>query len=362
MNEARYDNSLVAVFEDRATAEHAKQTLIQNGFVQDQIELTAADELARNVASGNAGLTGRPRDTSGGGISGFFHRLFGSHESAEDRKYYSDALTGTRSAVVVHASEEMIDRAAGILNDSGALSVEEETDSEIRDERVRGIRNIERADEARHGEAIPVVREELRVGKRPITRGAVRVYSQMTEQPVQENIPLREERVRVDRRKADRPATEADIEAANRGVIEVTETVEEPVVEKVARVVEEVVITKDVNERTQNVRDTLRRSDVRVEDAKGTRGGLASQTFDTDFRDDFRSRYGNQYRYEDFEPAYRYGYDMASDPRYHGRRFEDVENDLRTDYVQRNPNSTWERMKDSIRYGWDKMTGHAGRG
>ena len=142
-------------------------------------------------------------------------------------------------------------------------------------------------------------------------------------------------------------------------MIEVTETVEEPVVSKRARVVEEVVIGKEVNERTETVRDSVMRSEVHVEDSRGERGTTGTSDYDTDFRRDFQSRYGsdNSLRYEDYAPAYRYGYEMASDPRYGGRRFEEVGEDLRKDYIRRYPNSTWERMKNSIQYGWDKVTG-----
>ena len=47
--------------------------------------------------------------------------------------------------------------------------------------------------------SIPVVKEELQVGKRAVQRGAVRVYSRLMQQPVEEKISLREEHVNVDR-------------------------------------------------------------------------------------------------------------------------------------------------------------------
>jgi uncharacterized protein (TIGR02271 family) len=114
--------------------------------------------------------------------------------------------------------------------------------------------------------AIPVVEEELQVGKREVNRGGVRVYSHMTERPVEENVQLREEHVRVQRNPVNRPASEADFQAFKEGTIEVTETAEEAVVSKQARVVEEVVVGKDVIERTQTVRDSVRKTDVEVEE------------------------------------------------------------------------------------------------
>ncbi len=58
-------------------------------------------------------------------------------------------------------------------------------------------------------EVIPVYEEQLRVGKREVGRGSVRVRSYVVEQPVQEQVHLREERVHVERRPVDRPADTA---------------------------------------------------------------------------------------------------------------------------------------------------------
>jgi stress response protein YsnF len=52
---------------------------------------------------------------------------------------------------------------------------------------------------------------------------------------------------------------------ADRRAIEVTATAEEPMVSKQARVAEEVVIGKGVAERTETVRDTMRRTEVELE-------------------------------------------------------------------------------------------------
>lgn len=115
---------------------------------------------------------------------------------------------------------------------------------------------------------IPVAEEELRVGKREVEKGGVRVTSRVTETPVEEEVRLREEHVNVERRPVDRPLSSAD-NAFREGSIEVTERAEEAVVAKDARVVEEVVVSKDVNERTERVRDTLHRTDVDVQKVEG---------------------------------------------------------------------------------------------
>jgi uncharacterized protein (TIGR02271 family) len=115
-------------------------------------------------------------------------------------------------------------------------------------------------------ERIPIVEERLRVGKREVGHGRVRIRSYVVETPVQEQVTLHEERVNVERRTVDRPLTGADEALFQERVIEATETVEEAVVAKEARVVEEVSLRKIAEERTETVRDTVRRTEVEVED------------------------------------------------------------------------------------------------
>jgi len=117
--------------------------------------------------------------------------------------------------------------------------------------------------------SIPIVEEELQVGKREVQRGGVRVYSHVVATPVEEEIRLREEHVRIQRNAVNRPATEADFQAFKEGSVELTETGEEAVVSKQARVVEEVTVGKDVSERTETVKDTVRRTEVEVEEIPG---------------------------------------------------------------------------------------------
>lgn len=117
-------------------------------------------------------------------------------------------------------------------------------------------------------ERIPVVEEQLAIGKRETQHGRVRVRSYVVERPVQEQVRLREERVHVERRPVDRPLGAADEAAFRERTIEAVETAEEAVVNKQARVVEEVVVRKEDKERTETVSDKVRRTEVKVEDER----------------------------------------------------------------------------------------------
>jgi uncharacterized protein (TIGR02271 family) len=114
--------------------------------------------------------------------------------------------------------------------------------------------------------AIPIVEEDVKVGKRSVESGTVRVRSYVVERPVEESVELTSERLEVERRPVNRPLTAADTgDAFREQSIEVTETEEEPVVAKEAHVVEEVVLSKNVQKRQERVRETARKSEVEVD-------------------------------------------------------------------------------------------------
>jgi len=118
--------------------------------------------------------------------------------------------------------------------------------------------------------AIPVVEEEIRVGKREVESGGVRVETRVEETPVNEQVTLRDENVTVERRPVDRAVDAGTVtDAFREGTFEVRERDEEAVVQKEARVVEEVVVNRDVEQRTETIQDTVRRTDVDVEQIPG---------------------------------------------------------------------------------------------
>jgi uncharacterized protein (TIGR02271 family) len=113
--------------------------------------------------------------------------------------------------------------------------------------------------------AIPIIEEDLQVGKQEIQTGGVRMRSRIVERPVSESIRLRSEHVNVERTPVDRPATDTDFAGFQEGTVEVTEHAEIPVVAKDARVVEEVNLNKEVTENEQTITDTVRRTEVDTE-------------------------------------------------------------------------------------------------
>src|SRR5215213_3225594 len=278
--------TIVGLFDSYGEAQRAVVELVESGISREDIGITSREYTSYE---GEARREESFRDDEGFGdkISNFFSRLFGGDEYAS---HYSEAVSRGGVVVTVDAdTEETADRAEAILNRFGG-EVDERGES-YRRGAYAGTENVEtgRADVAEGGEArIPVIEEELRVGKREVEGGGVRVRTRVVERPVEEAVRLREERVNVERRPANRPVTEADINAFREGQFELREHGEEVVVDKQARVVEEVAINKEVGERTETVRDTVRKTDVDVEETGGvkTRRASASARDNTTRHDD----------------------------------------------------------------------------
>lgn len=334
----KIDSTLIAAFRSAADAQAASADLQRAGIPCENIYF---ESNASGIVESNAsGKESSPSKTAPGegGITGWFKSMF--EEDDPDTIDYERAISQGNTLLRVDVDQDEVSGIEEILNRHSPVEVHSQEETKTG---------------TAHTKAVPVVREDIQVGKRQVLRGGVRVYSRIVEEPVEESIRLREERARVERRPVNRPATEADFSAAQERVIELREFSEEPVIAKQSRVVEEVLVGKDVSERTETVRDTVRRTEVSVEQAPGT---SASAFDDSDFRSDFQNRYSAMGgSYETYLPAYRYGSEMASDPQYQGHSFDEIESDLRTNYGQRYPDSGWDKVKGAIRYGWNKVTG-----
>lgn len=220
--------------------------------------IIAAGPIASALAGAGVGAVA-------GGIIGALTNL-GVHE--EDAHYYAESVRRGGALVLVRAEDTRAQLAADIMQRHNAVDVDERS-QQWRQEGWQGF-DEQAGPYSGRDTVIPVVEEELQVGKRQVERGRARVYSHTVEEPVEQQVKLREEELRVQRRPADRPATERDIAAAKDSELEFRETAEEPVVKKDARVVGEVEVSKQAKERTENVRDRVRRTEVDVDEDQPT--------------------------------------------------------------------------------------------
>ena len=114
-------------------------------------------------------------------------------------------------------------------------------------------------------EVIPVGEETLNVGTRLVTGETTRVRRVVVETPVEQSVSLREERVIVERRKPSAATAVATQGVLTESVIEMSDSFEVAEVWKSVRVTEEVVLRREVTERHETVRDTVRHDEVVVE-------------------------------------------------------------------------------------------------
>ncbi|HEX4447411.1 MAG TPA: YsnF/AvaK domain-containing protein [Polyangiaceae bacterium] len=187
---------------------------------------------------------------------------------------------------------------------------------------------------------IPVIREEMRVGRRTVERGGVRVSSSIVEKPVSEEIHLRETHVDIERRAVDRPLR-ADERAFVNDTIEMVEMADEPVVSKQARVVEEVVVRKHVEDHTTTIADQVRSTEIEF-------GKL--RAFDPEESRRFFDGEGAGGSFESYLPAFQYGHELHQ-RKTSSDRWEDIEGGARDRWEQKNP-GTWDKFKAAIQHAW----------
>lgn len=273
--------TVIGFFDNRNEAQKAVEKLVGAGISRDRVDISNGRSNQTNVSH-----TDRDRDRdSEGGITGFFKSLFGGNDDEADR--YSRVAESSDCIVTVHAlSSDEAERAADLLDEYGAIDVDERSSNYGA---VSGTRDAS----SERDTTIPVIREDLEVGKRSEERGGVRVRSRIVERPVEEHIRLREEHVRVERNPVDRPVRGDEMGAFREGEIELHERAEVPVVNKEAHVVEEIRLSKEVTERDETIRDNVRSTEVDV-DQLG-RSGSADDRSNVSLReDDMRDDSGYQ--------------------------------------------------------------------
>lgn len=351
--------TVVGLFRNAAEAQKVKHELVNEGYTASDIRVIAKDtQQSTTTATGSATATTTTAETSlGATISNFFRSLTGG---GEDEQRYAEGVQagGAMLSVLVPDGKEA--DVIALLENYGGKDVESDKDTATA---TAGVGSLPPASREVSGTgAVPVVQEELAVGKRQVQRGGVRVYSHLVEQPVEETIQLREEHVRVDRQSVNRPATEADFDAFKEGTIELTETAEEAVVSKTARVVEEIVVGKEASERTQTVRDTVRHTEVEVEQlgAGTNRSANGFADYDSEFRKHFETNYATSGKsYDSYAPAYQYGHTLANDPRYLASNWSAVEAGAQKDWAAKG-SGKWEDFKGAVQEGWNQVRSSTG--
>lgn len=260
--------SLSAMFDRREDAARAVSALKQAGIAD--VTLTGEE---------NQGYGTRDYSADNRTDRGFFESIGDFFFPEEDRYAYAEGLNrGGYLVTVRNIPDNQYDTALDILDDEGAVDLDAR-EAEWRNQGWAGYgaagtgaaatgygadRDLT-ADANAEG-TIDVVEEQIRVGKRQTEGGRVRVRSYVVETPVEQDVELRSERVHVERRPVDRAADAGDFQERS---IEAREYAESAVVQKEARVVEEIGLNKDVESHVETVHDTVRKTEVEIEDERG---------------------------------------------------------------------------------------------
>lgn len=249
-------NTVIGLYSDANTAERVIEDLTNSGFDRSQVEMHRESDA-----------------------SGLHDELTDEGIPRDDADYYVEGLRDGGVLVSVQAEDSNTDKAVDIMNryaDEGGYEDRRDFDDDLasRGTSDRDVvdRDVDRGARTTDDDTIEVAEERMNVGKRRVNRGGVRVRSRVVEEEVSEDVTLRDEEVNVDRERVDRKVDGADGDLFQERTIEATETDEEAVVDKEARVTEEIHVGKEVEEHTETVRDTVRRTEVDVEETDGSTG------------------------------------------------------------------------------------------
>jgi uncharacterized protein (TIGR02271 family) len=260
--------TLTAMFKTRAEAEKAGQMLAS------QLRLTQG---SIRVSPGATGTDAGYDKSTPYAEKGFFGSIKDMFLPEEDRYAYSEGMR--RGNVLLNATvdETQVTQASSVLEQFGALDLDAQEASWKQSgwtgyDATAHTAALTAAPVAtgRPDDTIKVVEERLIVGKRAVEAGGVRVRAYVIERPVEAQVTLHEEHLVIERHPVDRPATAADGAAFADKTLEGRATREEAVVGKDVRVVEEIGLKKEAADRTETVRDTVRKTEVDVENVAAT--------------------------------------------------------------------------------------------
>jgi hypothetical protein len=285
-------HTLAAVFDNREAAEKARQKLISSGYASDNIRLNDNSSDYSGAPSASAIDTSRDDDGFVASIKHFFTDMFGSHE---DRHVYAEAVArGNVVLTLTSASDADIDRASDIVEDFGPINIDE------------------------HG-------EQWRTGGNlsgslsgGMASGASlqSSSSSLSGSLSQQNTPV------------GATPREGNLSGASQQ------------------------FARDDSSASGIPRSSNVRSYPRANNLPGS-----NDDDEQYYRNHWDVSYGaTGARFEDYDPAYRYGHSMAGSDSYRGRPWDEVEPELRSTWEHTYPQSTWENFKAAVRHGWERVT------
>jgi len=258
---------IVTLYDTVDHAEAARRNLVAAGFPPTEIS---------TIDSKTLGLTSdKLREP------GLWHRLFGRDIQQFEATLYGHSVDSGGVIVTVRVPEADVARATSILNAHQAVDVLKRAEQQglLAAQAPKPVPSAPPATQpvampepamraatstASGEEVLALAQEEINVGKRLVQEGTTRIRRFVIETPVEAQVTLHEEHSRVIRRAIADPNYIRNIDWTDK-TIEVTESIEEPVVTKSAHITEEVVIQREGSDKVKTLRDRVRRQQVEVE-------------------------------------------------------------------------------------------------
>jgi uncharacterized protein (TIGR02271 family) len=267
--------TIVAVYDNTAHAEAAVRALRAGGFAGADISVINSERLAPGGRAAGAGVK----------QAGLWHRLFGGDVYEHEAAVYGQAVERGGAIVSARVLDREVAQAVAILDLHRPIDVHdravttglapaahvEAVADKIADVPIATTQKVAVPAKlaAANDEVLRLAEEQLQVGKRMIEDGRTRVRRYVTERDVSADVTLHEEHAEVLRRAVNEPTFVKDIDWADKE-IEVVETTEHALVNKTARIVEEVSLKKIGTDHVETVHDKLRRQQVDIERVDAT--------------------------------------------------------------------------------------------
>lgn len=325
-------HTLAAVFEERADADRAREDLVKAGFGPDTIELNDASSAAASAVSHS--------DEDGsilGGIQHIFRQLLGREH--EDRHVYAEAVHRGHAVLTLTALDrDQADRAADIIEAHGPLDIDEHADQWRAGGWSGAAAMHSGAGAAQSGAAgaqQSAPRQDMQQGTQQGTQQGMQQGMQQSAQPVQSDLSRSQQDASASSTMqhggagaqsfANDPLAQGQRTGQQRGRSRIYPMDDEPAY-------------------NQDIMHILRGDEI--SDTEVT-------YFRSHWQDTFAYAGGT---YQEYDPAYRYGVTMAGSSAYHGLPWEHAEAELRGTWERTYPQSSWEKFKDAVREGWDRVT------
>ncbi len=299
-------HTLAAVFETRAEANLAKNELVQQGYDADSIQIHD---------SGSVAGTARINDDASilGNVKQLFSELIGREHA--DRHVYAEALNRGHTVLAVDTQTlDAAERAADIIEDFNPIDIDDHE-------------TMWRAS----GWGAEALQSGMRAQQASI--GAQQAA------PEQHGIRPREDAVVFAR--AEQVATPG---SQQRGDLKA--------------------VAPAAAGAVADIQSTVQRSGMRIyprnqpnQDALNILNGTDDDADEEYFRSHWEKTLSyTGGTYQEYDPAYRYGQSMAGNPGYKDRPFGEVESELRVTWERRHPQSAWDKFKEAVKEGWDRIT------